>query len=158
MLDQNLRNSLDLYNRGKSETVIFFKKLTDIDLSLTQIMLAIMFIFLGILTFYIAPYSFLFGNYSLFLNIMNILLIQIILGLTIITSLFIPLFHKKIIYLFLWLQPSYKKFENIILNNMKSNQKRNNNSAITLALCLNFLIFSGCSFLIISKVGINIVQ
>ena len=34
---------------------------------------------------------------------------------------------------------------------MKSNLKRNTNTAIMFGLCLSFLLFSGCSFMLITR-------
>ena len=63
----------------------------------------------------------------------------------------LPMAHKQFIKLFLWFSPDYRKFEIIILNNMKSNLRGNANTAIMFALCLSFLIFSGCSFQLFGK-------
>ena len=67
--------------------------------------------------------------------------------------LVLPMVHKQFIKLFLWFSPDYRKFEIIILNNVKSNLKRNTNTAIMFALCLSFLLFSGCSFQLFGKLA-----
>ena len=53
--------------------------------------------------------------------------------------------------MFLYFSPKDRKLKSLIFNSMRSNLRRNTNTAIMFALCLSFLLFSGCSFMLISR-------
>jgi len=89
-LGKNLRSSLDLYHRSAGELMVSVKKLQDMGLSVPQFVLAIMLVVMGVLCYYVAPTSFLYQNYYLFFFILNILLLQMILGMVFIAVLILP--------------------------------------------------------------------
>ena len=148
-LGKNLRTSLDLYHRAGGDMIISVKKLQDMGLSPPQFVASTMFIVFGMLTYYVAPTAFFYEKFELFFLILNILLMGMILGMTILSVLTLPLVQKTYVHIFLQIYRKDLKLVQLIMKSLDSNSKRNTNTAIMFALCLSFLIFSGCVFTLI---------
>jgi len=61
-------------------------KLAELGLSPGQVALAIMLIAIGLVTYYLLPLAFIFRDFSLFLGILNAILLGMLLGLSLITQ------------------------------------------------------------------------
>jgi len=74
-LSNTLRDSLDLYHQTFAETQVTFTRLERLGLSPLQTAVSVTLVVLGFAMYYVAPMSFIFGNISMFLSILNYLLI-----------------------------------------------------------------------------------
>ncbi len=81
-LSKTLKDSLDIYHRVVTETTIIVMRLESIGLSPYMFLIAVELIFIGVLCYYMVPQAFLSSNIGLFLAILNIILMLMILGLT----------------------------------------------------------------------------
>ena len=142
-LSKNLKDSLDLYHRVVNETTVQVVKLEKLGISLSQFVISITLIFIGILTYYLAPSAFIYQNIPLFLAVMNIILILMIIGFTLLASFFqtsIEFLWIKFLLIIFWKD---KILDCIIFKNMKAHQRRNKKTSIMFSIAMSFLIFAG---------------
>ena len=97
-MDQTLRNSLDLSKRSDGELGVKVKKLESIGIETNQLIIAILLIVIGFSTYYVIPYAFLNGNMALVTTVLNLLLVLIIIGMTLICVLFFPLLEQALLW------------------------------------------------------------
>jgi hypothetical protein len=86
-LSKNLKDSLDLYRRSVNELTIVFVKLAKLGISRTTLLLAIQLATYGFLFYYVAPLSFFFNRFDVFLMLLNLTLLGMVLGLTVMANL-----------------------------------------------------------------------
>jgi hypothetical protein len=86
-LSKNLKDSLDLYRRSANEMTIAFVKLAKLGISTTSFLLAIELALYGFLFYYVAPLSFYFNRFDIFLLLMNLTLLGMVLGMTVMANL-----------------------------------------------------------------------
>ncbi len=82
----------------------------------------------------------------MFLAIINMILIIMIFGITLLGNLFQNIVEKILINLILIFIKKDRKFKFVIYKNMESHRKRNKKTAIMYTLALTFLIFAGTGF------------
>ena len=143
-LSKTLRDSLDLYHRVVNIMAVRVMKLEKLGISFSQFINSFTLIIIGITTYYFAPLAFVRQDITLFLAIMNIVLIFLILGFTIFINLLQSPFEKLLLFLFIW--GSDRKLKPLIHKNMKAHNKRNAKTALMFTICIAFLIFSGTGF------------
>lgn len=85
-LGKNLKDSLDLYRRSVNELTITFMKLEKLGISKTTLFLAIEFAIYGFLFYYFAPLSFFLNRIDLFLMMLNLTLLAMVLGMTVMAN------------------------------------------------------------------------
>ena len=85
-LGKNLRSSLDLNHRA-NEFQVTITRMNDIGIDANQLVLSVMLIGLGIGCYYGAPVSFLYENFRMFFLLLQLLLLFMIIGLTLIAML-----------------------------------------------------------------------
>ncbi|KRX08929.1 hypothetical protein PPERSA_09033 [Pseudocohnilembus persalinus] len=141
-LGKTLRNSLDLYHRSINEMTVHVIKLEKMGISLPQTIIALTLIFVGLVSYYLAPQAFLNEDFGLFLLIINLIMILMILGFTLLANLFQPILEKLIVSLFICVYPKDKGLKSLILKNLKGHAKRNNKTTLMYTVSLAFLIFS----------------
>ena len=145
-LEKNLRETLNFFrNRKTIDIFISMIKLEKMGISPTTFITSITLIIIGLLTYFIAPFSYYQDNLSLFLFIMLCILISMLLGLIILSLLFLPKFQKIIVKLITFISICDRKFNLIILKNLDSHKKRNRQVSMMLITAIGFLIFSGCT-------------
>lgn len=144
-LSKTLRDSLDLYHRVVNVFAVRVMKLEKLGISFSQFINAFSLIIMGITTYYFAPLAFIKQDVALFLAIMNIVLIFLILGFTLLINLLQVPFEKLLLFLVLCPTKDRKLFE-LITKNMTAHRKRNAKTALMFTICLAFLIFSGAGF------------
>jgi hypothetical protein len=83
-LSKKIRDSLDVFHSAASDTVVKIQKLTDFGVSLFQVSLGLILVSMGLMTYYLAPAAFLFNHLEIFFFILNIVLIGMIFGLSLI--------------------------------------------------------------------------
>ena len=109
---------------------------------------------MGIVCYYFAPAAFIFQNISLFLAILNIVLIMMILGITMLANLLQDFLQIAILKFTLLFFRKDKPLETVIRKNMAAHHKRNSKTAIMFSIALAFLIFAGTGF----KLQVTIIE
>ena len=90
-MQMSLRNSLDLSKRTNGEIGIKVQKLEDVGIDTNQLIVSLILISMGFCTYYLIPYAFINNNMTMVTSLLNLLLILIIIGLTLICILLFPL-------------------------------------------------------------------
>ena len=144
-LDDNLRETLQIFNKKIGDLVVSIVKLENLGVSPTTLIAAITLIIIGLMTYYFAPLSFLYQNVQLFLFIMIAILIVMLLGLIILTQLLVPYLQKLILNIIMFFSCNDKKLHLIVVKNLEGHKRRNQQVSIMFMVALGFVIFSGCT-------------
>ncbi|KAL4502254.1 hypothetical protein ABPG72_000489 [Tetrahymena utriculariae] len=150
-MSKTLRDSLDLYHRVINEISVSVQKLERLGISFSQFVNSITLIVTGVVCYYFAPAAFVYQDLALFLAIINIVLILMIIGFTLLLNLTQPFVERIYIKLFLCFFKSSKHLESIITKNMEGHRRRNGKTALMYTVALSFLIFAGTGFKLQSK-------
>lgn len=86
-LNKSLRDSLDMYHRAVNEMSIQVYKLEKMGISFSQFICALTLITAGLVSYYFAPLSFINQDIALFLFIINLIMILMIFGITLLANL-----------------------------------------------------------------------
>ena len=144
-LDDNLRETLSIFNKKIGDIVVSIVKLENLGVSPTTLVAAVTLIIIGLMTYYFAPLSFLYLNVQLFLFIMIAILIVMLLGLIILTQLIVPYLQKLILHIIMFFACNDKKLHLVVLKNLEGHKRRNQQVSIMFMVALGFVIFSGCT-------------
>ena len=144
-LDDNLRETLSIFNKKIGDLVVSIIKLENLGISPSTLIAAITLIVIGLLTYYVAPLSFLLLNYSLFLFIMIGILITMLLGLIILTQLLVPYLQKFLLKIIMFLSFKDRNLHIIVLKNLEGHKRRDQQVSIMFMVALGFVIFAGCT-------------
>ena len=144
-LDDNLRETLAIFNKKIGDVVVSMIKLENLGVSPTTLIASVTLIVIGLLTYYVAPLSFLFSNISLFLFIMIGILLIMLLGLIILTQLLVPILQKFILKIMMFVSFKDRNLHLIILKNLEGHKRRDQQVSIMFMVALGFVIFSGCT-------------
>lgn len=109
-------------------------------------MLGITLVVLGILTYYVAPMSFIFDNLQLFFFILNVILVLMILGLSLLALLLLPYCQWVFLNIFMLICRWDLKLKPLIVKNLQGHKGRNTKTAMMFTIALSFLIFAGSTF------------
>lgn len=97
----------------------------------------------GFVSYYLAPLTFFFNRIDLFLLILNLMLLAMVLGLTVMGNILQSYTEQVLLWissLFLFRNRSLKV---VIQKNLQSHFKRNQKTALMLSMSVCFIIFSG---------------
>ena len=144
-LEDNLRETLAIFNKKIGDIVVSIIKLENLGVSPTTLIAAITLIVIGLLTYYLAPMSFLLLNSQLFLFIMIAILITMLLGLIILTQLIVPYLQKFILKIIMLISCKDRNLHLIVLKNLEGHKRRDQQVSIMFMVALGFVIFSGCT-------------
>ena len=144
-LDDNLRETLTIFNKKIGDLVVSIIKLENLGVSPTTLIAALTMIVIGLLTYYVAPLSFIFLNTSLFLFIMIGILITMLIGLIILTQLLVPYLQKFILKIIMFLSFKDRNLHLIVIKNLEGHKRRDQQVSIMFMVALGFVIFSGCT-------------
>ena len=90
-MGKNLRTSLDLSRRTTGEITAKVMGLKDVGMDPVQFGVAFILVLVGFCCYYVIPYAFLKNELSLVFTMLNMLLVLIIIGLTLICVLLFPM-------------------------------------------------------------------
>ena len=155
-LEDNLRETLAIFNKKLGDIVVSIVKLENLGVSPTTLIAAITLIIIGLLTYYLAPLSFLFQNVQMFLFIMIAILITMLLGLIILTQLLVPYLQKFILKIIMFFSCQDKKLHLIVLKNLEGHKRRDKQVSIMFMVSLGFVIFAGCTLNLIVDFAENL--
>ena len=144
-LEDNLRETLAIFNKKIGDLVVSIIKLENLGVSPTTLIAAITLIVIGLLTYYLAPMSFILLNSQMFLFIMIAILITMLLGLIILTQLLVPYLQKLILKIIMIFSCKDRKLQLIVLKNLEGHKRRDQQVSIMFMVALGFVIFSGCT-------------
>ena len=144
-LDDNLRETLSIFNKKLGDVVVSMIKLENLGLSPSTLLSSLTLIVIGLLTYYVAPLSFLLLNVSLFLFIMIGILITMLLGIIILTQLLVPYLQKFILKIIMFLSCKDRKLHLIVVKNLEGHKRRDQQVSIMFIVALGFVIFAGCT-------------
>lgn len=149
-LSKTLRDSLDLYHRTVNDILVTVIKLEKMGVSLEQTSSALLLILMGFVSYYMIPMAFIFSNIKLALAIINIILIIMIIGFTLLVNLLERPFERLILYLSLQVTKLLKyddfNLKPVILKNLEGHYSRNWKTTLMYTIALAFLIFAGAGF------------
>ena len=137
-LEDNLRETLDIFNKKIGDIVVSIIKLEYLGVSPTTLLAAITLIFIGLATYYLAPMSFLLLDFQLFLFIMIAILITMLLGLIILTQLLVPYLQNLILRIIIFISYVDRNLYLIVLKNLEGHKKRNRQVSIMFMVALGF--------------------
>ena len=144
-LEDNLRETLAIFNKKIGDLVVSIIKLENLGVSPTTLIAAITLIIIGFLTYYMAPISFLLFDIQLFLFIMIAILITMLLGLIILTQLLVPYLQKLILKIIMFFSFKDRNLHLIVIKNLEGHKRRDQQVSIMFMVALGFVIFSGCT-------------
>ena len=137
--------------RTDGEIGVKIKKLEEIGMDTNQLIVAVLLISIGFSSYYVVPYGFIHDDLTLVSTVMNMILVLIMLGLSMICVLVFPFLEQLI----LWSSLNTccrrdKKLIKVIESNMDGHRKRNSKTSIMFTLAISFLIFASSSFELLS--------
>ena len=144
-LEDNLRETLSIFNKKIGDIVVSIIKLENLGVSPTTLIAAVTLIVIGLLTYYLAPMSFLLLDSQLFLFIMIAILITMLLGLIILTQLLVPYLQKLILRIIMFISWKDRNLHLIVVKNLEGHKRRDQQVSIMFMVALGFVIFSGCT-------------
>ena len=143
-LSRTLRDSLDVYHHTSQEIEVKVVRLESLGLDPWQISCAILMVVTGFTIYYVVPLSFVFANIPLFLTILNLILLGMLFGASIIAAIFQPILERQLLHLFLW--GSERNLYNLIKKSLSGHRNRNRKTALMFTTCVAFIIFSAAMF------------
>ena len=146
-MDMSLRNSLDLNRRTDGEFGVKIQKLEEIGIDTNSLIVSLLLIGIGFTAYYMVPYAFINNDMTMANIILNMLLILIIVGLTLICVLIYPFLE----WMLLWVTMKTcckkdRRLMRVIEKNINGHRKRNSKTSIMFTLAISFMIYSASSF------------
>jgi len=156
-LSSRLRDALDMYRTQGGEVTVKMQKLADLGLSPELTAFSVCMVGMGFVTFYLMPLSFTLGRIDLFLLLMNVVLVAMLIGMSLVTqtlqrwaeslTLGLYFFASKV----LQCNKSDAFLFPIILKNLGAHRTRNQKTSHMLSITAAFLIFAGVMFALQAK-------
>ncbi|CAD8045647.1 unnamed protein product [Paramecium sonneborni] len=157
-LSKTLRDSLDLYHRTINDILVNVIKLEKMGISIDQFFTAALLVIMGFVSYYLIPMAFIFSNIQLALAVINIILIVMIIGFTLLANILEEPFEKAILKLILCIFKKDRNLEKIIFKNLEAHYSRNWKTTLMYTIALAFLIFAGAGFALQTSVITDVLQ
>ena len=154
-LSSNLKDSLSILNKKISDVSVNIVKLEKLGISPSMFLSSLILIILGFITYYLAPLSFLMLDYSMFLFILNSILIMMIIGMILLIQIIVPYFQNLILNILMFIFKKDRNLKFVIAKNLNGHFRRNQKSSIMFMIALSFVIFAGCTILLICNFVIS---
>lgn len=97
-MQKQIRDALDIFHNSINDTMVNIRRLESFGVSPFTLGLGILLVVFGIMTYYLAPASFLFKRMDIFFFIINLILIGMILGMSLICVLIFPYIQNALIH------------------------------------------------------------
>ena len=104
-LSSTLRDAIDMYHQSFADVKVIMLKLSKMGMSLWQLAISVLMVLVGFTTFFLIPLSFVLRDFSLFLTILNTILLGMVVGLSLMTSALQSTAERFILWLMLWCVP-----------------------------------------------------
>lgn len=145
-LKTSLRNALDKMRPSLNDLDVEMVRYENASINYNTLFLSILVICLGVLFYYSIPKAAIERNMHLFLYLLNVLLLMIIIGCTLLAQLLIPYFEVIILDILILFKPQDKILRPIIIKNFESHGKKNLMASLMFVVTLAFLVFTGANF------------
>ena len=145
-LSKTLRDSLDLYRKNISDLKITFIKLEKLRISTTLTVIAVFFVVAGYATYNFIPYLFIFQKMGEFIMLLNIILLLLVIGVTILVHRVQGFCARSILHIIIFIYRRDKGMKPIALKSLKSHEQRNHRVALIFSLTVAFLLLGGSIF------------
>lgn len=126
-------------------------KLEKLGLSPATIIGASIMIIMGFGTYYLAPLAFFINDFSLFLFLLNLLLIIMIIGMIFMLQLVTPYLEKLLLEIIMLIARKDRNVKFIIHKNLEGHFIRNQKTSIMFMIALSFTIFAGCTLELVAN-------
>jgi len=143
-LSRTLRDSLDLYHMVISDISVRVVKLADLGLDLWVTALSLLMVVMGFIVYYLVPLAFLLRNFSLFLAILNGILMAMLVGLCMLAMVIQPYLERAVLWALLW--GRQRRLHGLIRKNLAGHRSRNAKTAQMFTLSIAFIVFAGTMF------------
>jgi len=128
--------------RSNDGPAVSIRKLEDFNFNVTEVILALLLILFSFTTYYIIPWTFTSGRSGLFLTILNLILVLVLIGLTLLARAIINPVAKFFLALVTKLFCTRdKRLMPIIKMNMEAHKSRNVKTAVMYSLAMAYLYF-----------------
>lgn len=155
-LSKTLRDALDLYHQTSNDIQVSMLRLADIGLSPAQIALSAMLVLIGFVTYTLLPLAFIFRDFSLFLTILNGILLGMVLGLSLVSQAVQARLESLVLWLLLW--GVDKRMNTVVRKNLAGHRHRNRKTSYMISISVAFLLFGGTMFALQATSIANTVQ
>jgi ABC-type antimicrobial peptide transport system permease subunit len=155
-LSFNLKDSLTVFSKRMTDITVNIMKLGQLGISPVVLICAILLVVMGFATYYIAPLSFLLFDMSIFIFLLNLILIVMILGLIFVLQMFIPYMQRAVLELIMLIFWGDRNVKFVVIKNLEGHSKRNQKTSIMFMIALSFVIFAGCTLKLIANFIISL--
>jgi ABC-type antimicrobial peptide transport system permease subunit len=144
-LSSTLRDALDVYHSTKSSVQVTIIKLEKIGLSPWQVSVALLMVIMGFVVYYLMPLSFVFMDLGMFLFLLTAILIGMLIGLALVSTVLEPLAERFVIWAIVW-GNDRACLADIVVKNLSAHAPRNRKTASMFTVALAFIVFVGMTF------------
>lgn len=146
VLSRTLRDALDIFFTGESTTVSFLKLGdTSINFSGVQTVASLVMVVLGFLVYYVIPWAFVNNRTGLFLGILNWILLGMVFGCIVLSTLVQPALERLVVFCSMWGQER-ARLSDLVKKSLSGHRVRNRKTALMFTVALSFCIFAGAMF------------
>lgn len=147
-LTASLRDALDVYRQKNAETKATMVKLAELGLELWQTLLGIFLVVAGFAIYYMIPYAFIFNQLWLFFLILNLIIMTMLFGLSLVSYTLQGRLERIILWGLLW-GPD-RRLRTLIVRNLGSHRERNEKSFLMFVMSSSVLIFGSVLFTLLA--------
>lgn len=158
VLSKTLSDSLESTHRIVDNFTLNVMKLEEMGVSISQTINALTLVTMGFIGFYLAPRALINKNIPNFMTILNLILMFLLAGLTILTSVLQQYLEKMLLKFILLFCYKDRKLEPIINKNMDSHRSRNSKTAMLFGLSVSFMMFAGGGLLLFQDIVIKTIK
>ncbi len=145
-LTATLRDALDPFHQTINAVTVTVKRLEDIGVSVPQTVVAVILVLAGVTTFLLVPLAFITRNFSIFLGVLNAILMGMLLGLAAMAAALAPYAEGSVLAAVLALIRFDRPMRTVVRKNLSGHRSRNSLTSLMVVLSIAFLLFIGAMF------------
>jgi len=153
-LAKSLNTAIDISRHKQSEMKVIWKNPRKFNVELLLVIVGLVLVAFGGIFFYGIPRSFNDGNLSLFLGLLNVIVMGMLFSLSIIVQLLSPLCEKAFSYILMPPGTRDARMRSVVMRQLFTHRPKTRNSSIMYTIALGFFIFSG-SLVLQQSLGIS---
>ncbi|ORC89270.1 putative permease-like protein [Trypanosoma theileri] len=155
-LGSSLRDALDVFRRGQSETKVVMIRLEELGVATWQIILGIFLVASGFIVYYMIPFAFIFEHLTLFFFLMNSILIVMVVGICFIMYVVEPYAESAVLWLMMWGRE--KQFMIIVKKNLYDHRIRNSKTFMMILISVASIVSGSVMFSMLSVTSSQLLQ
>jgi len=144
-LQTSLSDSLDMYKQAMAQVSVVATRLENLGVSASQLSVGSGLVFFGFIVYLLIPYAFVIRNFDLMFTALNALIIAVVLGLVILSTVAQGPLEALLVYIMMTPTPD-KRFISLVLKNLAAHRPRNQKTAIMFTIAITFVVFVGSIF------------